>query len=306
MPASVAEPVVAAAGMAVAAGGHGHLVKLAGLLIVAVAVVAAAGFAAALVIRRSRGGPPAGRAGGGRRARPQPAAQAAAVGAEHLTKTYQMGEVAVRALDDVSLAIPAGAMVCIMGRSGSGKSTLLRQLGLIDLPSGGLIWLHGQEVTALTEHQRTGLRLRTLGYVFQEYALLHELTAAENVYLPAMMTGKPGRQNRNHAAELLDLVGLGPRAGHRPKELSGGEQQRVAIARALVNEPRIIFADEPTANLDTASARTVMQTLQKLNEALGVTVVFVSHDPDDAQYATQLVRLSDGRISHDELSGAQP
>jgi putative ABC transport system ATP-binding protein len=305
MSAYVAEPVVAAAGMAVAAGRHGHLVKLAGLLIIGVAVVVGAGLAATLVIRRSRSGPAAGWAGGRRSPNPQPAAPAAAIATEHLTKIYQMGKVAVRALNDVSLAIPAGSMVCIMGRSGSGKSTLLRQLGLMDLPSEGRIWLHGQEVTALTEHQRVRLRLRSLGYVFQEYALLPELTAAENVYMSAMMVGKPGRQCRTQAADLLDLVGLGSRAGHRPKELSGGEQQRVAIARALVNEPRIIFADEPTANLDMASARTVMETLQKLNEALGVTVVFVSHDPDDAQYAAQIVRLSDGRIGRSELSGAQ-
>ena len=216
-----------------------------------------------------------------------------------------MGKVAVRALDDVSLEIGDGAMVCIMGKSGSGKSTLLRQLGLIDLPSGGRIWLRGQEVTGLPEHQRTELRLRSLGYVFQEYALLPELTAAENVYLPAMMAGQAGRHYRSRAAGLLDLVGLGPRAGHRPKELSGGEQQRVAIARALVNEPGIIYADEPTANLDTASAQTVMQTLRKLNDTLGVTVMFVSHDPDDAQYATQLVRLSDGRIAVGKTIGAQ-
>ena len=208
-----------------------------------------------------------------------------------------MGKVEVRALDDVTLEIGAGAMACIMGKSGSGKSTLLRQLGLIDLPSRGRIWLHGQEVTGLPEHDRTDLRLRRLGYVFQEYALLPELTAAENVYLPAMMAGQPGRAYRLRAAELLNLVDLSPRAGHRPKELSGGEQQRVAIARALVNEPAIIYADEPTANLDTRSAQTVMQTLQRLNRTLGVTVVFVSHDPDDAQYASHLVHLSDGKLS---------
>ena len=208
-----------------------------------------------------------------------------------------MGKVEVRALDDVSLEIAAGAMVCIMGKSGSGKSTLLRQLGLIDLPSEGRIWLHGQEVTGLPEHERTDLRLRRLGYVFQEYALLPELTAAENIYLPAMMAGQPGRACRDRAADLLDLVDLGPRAGHRPKELSGGEQQRVAIARAMVNEPAIIYADEPTANLDTRSAQTVMQTLRKLNNTLGVTVVFVSHDPDDAQYASQLIHLSDGQLT---------
>jgi len=230
----------------------------------------------------------------------------AAVSAARLTKTYRMGRVAVHALDDVSVTVPAGAMVCIMGRSGSGKSTLLRQLGLIDRPTSGRIWLHGREVTGLSEQRRAQLRLRGLGYVFQEYALLPELTAAENVCLPAMMAGQPGRRRRARAAELLDAVGLGPRARHRPKELSGGEQQRVAIARALVNEPRILYADEPTANLDTASAATVMQTLWRLNGTLGVTVVFVSHDPDDARYATRLVHLSDGRLREDGHTGARP
>ena len=202
----------------------------------------------------------------------------------------------MRALDDVSLDIQAGTMVCILGRSGSGKSTLLRLLGLLDLPNRGRIWLNGREVTSLPEHRRSGLRLRCLGYVFQEYALLPELTAAENVYLPAMMAGQPGGRCRDRAAALLDLVELGQRARHRSRELSGGEQQRVAIARALVNEPAIIFADEPTANLDTASARRVMESLTKLNQVLGVTVVFVSHDPDDARYATALIHLADGKI----------
>jgi len=222
-----------------------------------------------------------------------------------------MGKVEVRALHDVSVEVSQGAMACIMGRSGSGKSTLLRQLGLIDMPTAGLVWLNGQEVTGLSERQRGELRLRRLGYVFQEYALLPELTAAENVYLPAMMTGQPPRRCRSRAMEVLDKVELRHRAHHRPRELSGGEQQRVAIARALVNNPEIIFADEPTANLDTASARTVMQTLCRLNQSLGVTVVFVSHDPDDAQYATQLIHVADGKLSGagdhtDDLSEAQP
>ena len=162
------------------------------------------------------------------------------------------------------------------------------------------MWLGGREVTSLPEHQRGALRLRTLGYVFQEYALLPELTATENVCLPMLMTGQPLRRCRTQAAEMLETVGLGHRARHRPRELSGGEQQRVAIARALVNTPDIIFADEPTANLDTASAATVMDTLCRLNTTLGVTVVFVSHDPADAQYATRLIHLADGRRSDAE------
>jgi putative ABC transport system ATP-binding protein len=232
------------------------------------------------------------------------------VAASDLTKTHQLGKVRVRVLDHVSLEIAAGEMVCVMGKSGSGKSTLLRQLGLIDLPTAGSVWLHGQEVTGLAERRRSRLRLHVLGYVFQKYALLPELTALENVCLPAMMAGQAARRCRRRALEVLDLVALGHRAGHRPRELSGGEQQRVAIARALVNEPRVIYADEPTANLDSISARTVMQTLRELNDRLGVTVVFVSHDPDDAQYATRLIHLSDGTLTGvrqhaREISGEQ-
>jgi putative ABC transport system ATP-binding protein len=223
-----------------------------------------------------------------------------AVRAERLSKAYRMGAVEVRALDDVSVAVPDGAMVCVMGRSGSGKSTLLRQLGLIDRPSEGRIFLRGKEVTDLSERRRTWLRLSALGYVFQEYALLPELTAEENVYLPAMMLGRSVRRYRERATELLNSVGLGDRARHRPKELSGGEQQRVAIARALINEPVIVYADEPTANLDSISARTVMETLRRMSGDLGVTVVFVSHDPDDARYATHLVHLADGKITGEQ------
>ncbi len=143
------------------------------------------------------------------------------------------------------------------------------------------------------------MRLASLGYVFQEYALLPELTAQENVRLPALMLGRPGALGKRRAAELLDAVGLGERLAHRPSELSGGEQQRVAIARALVNEPSVVFADEPTASLDSLSAGTVMGTLRRLNETRGITVLFVSHDPDDKKYATRLVYLRDGEISEE-------
>lgn len=215
----------------------------------------------------------------------------------HLTKAYRLGTVEVRALNDVSLVITRGSMVCIMGKSGSGKSTLLRQLGLIDTPDSGSVVIDGREVTRLTERRRSQLRLAMLGYVFQEYALLAELTAQENVCLPGMMLGRPDVDYRRRAIDLLELVGLGDRTRHRPKQLSGGEQQRVAIARALINEPAIIYADEPTANLDSASASTVMRTLQRLNHELAVTVLFVSHDPDDRAYAKELLFLRDGTLT---------
>jgi putative ABC transport system ATP-binding protein len=213
-----------------------------------------------------------------------------------LSKIYGMGELQVRALDGISFTIADGDMVCIMGKSGSGKSTLLRQLGLLDRPSEGEIVIDGQVVTSLSDTTRGMLRLQHLGYVFQEYALLAELTAHENVYLPGMMLGEKGVDFREKAKELLELVGLGNRIWHYPKELSGGEQQRVAIARALINSPRIIFADEPCANLDTISSKKVMETLVSLNKEMKVTVIFVSHDPDDKKYARGLIVLSDGKM----------
>ena len=215
---------------------------------------------------------------------------------KNLSKIYGLGEVQVRALDGISFTIADGDMVCIMGKSGSGKSTLLRQLGLLDRPSEGEIVLDGEVVTRLSDTARGMLRLQHLGYVFQEYALLAELTAHENVYLPGMMLGEKGIDFRKRAKELLELVGLGKRIRHYPKELSGGEQQRVAIARALINSPRIIFADEPCANLDTISSKKVMETLVSLNREMKVTVIFVSHDPDDKKYARGLIVLSDGKM----------
>ncbi len=220
-----------------------------------------------------------------------------AIQVDRVSKTYRLGRVIVKALTDVTLTVLQGEMVCVMGKSGSGKSTLLRQLSLIDRPDEGLITIDGQEVTRLPEGQRSHLRLAKLGYVFQEYALVPELTAEENVYLPGMMLGRPHTHYRRRAAQILTLVGLGERTTHRPRELSGGEQQRVAIARALINEPSVIFADEPTANLDSISGRTVMETLMDLNRQLGVTIVFVSHDVDDRRYARRVLFLRDGRLA---------
>lgn len=215
---------------------------------------------------------------------------------EHVTKIYKLGEVEVPALHDVSVAIKEGEMLCIMGRSGSGKSTLLRILGLIDNPSKGRMLLLDKDVSQLSERQRSTIRLSQMGYVFQEYALISELTALENVYLPAKMLGKWPKEYKERAITLLDAVGLLDRMSHLPKQLSGGQQQRVAIARAMVNKPQIIFADEPTANLDSAAGKNVMETLYWLNKNFKTTVVFVSHDESDTQYATRTIRLHDGRL----------
>jgi putative ABC transport system ATP-binding protein len=213
----------------------------------------------------------------------------------NLTRIYKLGSVEVRALVDVSLTLEAGDVTCVMGKSGSGKSTLLRQLGLIDRPTSGQISFDGKDVTRLSDGARTRMRLTYLGYIFQEFALLGELTAHENVYLPGMMLSGPTHDHRQRAADLLGMVGLGERIHHRPKELSGGEQQRVAIARALINNPRALFADEPCANLDSISSEVVMETLLKLNKDLGITILFVSHDPDDKKYAKRLIFLKDGK-----------
>jgi len=214
-----------------------------------------------------------------------------------LTKIYNMGKVKIRALGSVSFTVLEGDMLAIMGRSGSGKSTLLRQMGLLDRPTSGVIFFGSSEVTKLPEGDRTALRLKHMGYVFQEYALLGELTAHQNVYLPGMMLRKRGVDYKERARELLWLVGLEKRTRHYPKELSGGEQQRVAIARALINSPRVLLADEPCANLDSISSKLVMEVLVRLNAELKVTIIFVSHDPDDKKYARSVILLSDGRIA---------
>ncbi len=217
-----------------------------------------------------------------------------------LTKIYNIGKVKVKALDGVSFTVPDGDIFAIMGRSGSGKSTLLRQMGLLDRPTSGSVFFDKQEVSKLTEGDRTKLRLKYMGYVFQEYALLGELTAYQNVCLPGMMLGGRDNDYKERAKELLQMVGLSKRIRHYPKELSGGEQQRVAIARALINNPRILLADEPCANLDTISSQSVMETLVRLNSELRVSIIFVSHDPADRKYARSVIVLSDGRIAEKE------
>jgi len=214
----------------------------------------------------------------------------------NLTKIYVSGTVQVKALSEATFNVATGEMVCITGKSGSGKSTLLRQLGLLDRPTYGEIILDNRPVVKLSDGERATLRLQFLGYVFQEYALIGELTAHENVYLPGMMLGQKDVDFKKRAQELLQIVGLGDRVRHYPKQLSGGEQQRVAIARALINNPKILFADEPCANLDSTSSKLVMETLVNLNKEMKITIIFVSHDPDDKQYAESIIVFSDGKI----------
>ena len=216
---------------------------------------------------------------------------------EQVCKTYLMGDTTVCALNGVSLKIDAGEFVAIMGASGSGKSTLMHVLGLLDQPTTGAYFLFDRDVSKLDEDELAILRSRTVGFVFQQFHLLARTSAAENAALPALYSFDPVPTGR--AAELLRGIGLGQRLQHKPNELSGGQQQRVAIARSLVNDPQILFADEPTGNLDSASSEEIMGILGELNRQ-GKTIILVTHEPDLAQYAKRIIRLRDGHIVSDE------
>ena len=214
-----------------------------------------------------------------------------------VTKVYQMGDVEVNALSGVSLQIFQGEMVAIMGPSGSGKSTLMNVLGALDVPTGGSYWLDGQDVSHMTDDQLADVRNRKIGFVFQSFNLLPRTSALANVELPLVYAGAPNRRARSVAA--LQMVGLGDRIHHRPNELSGGQQQRVAIARALINDPSIILADEPTGNLDSRSGAEIMHIFQDLNEQRGITIIFVTHEPDIAEHTRRIIRLQDGLLITD-------
>jgi putative ABC transport system ATP-binding protein len=215
--------------------------------------------------------------------------------ARNLQKFYGQGLSATRALNGVDLEIRNGEFVAIMGRSGSGKSTLLHALGLLDMPSGGDIYIDGIDALKMKEQEKARFRLEKLGYVFQEYSLLGELTILENVYLPALCSTRQENYKRR-AADILDIVGLRDRLTHYPHEISGGEQQRVTIARALINDPRMLFADEPTASLDANSSKVVLELFQALNRNLGQTIVMVTHEPEDQKYVDRVIWLKDGHI----------
>ncbi len=218
-----------------------------------------------------------------------------------LCRIYVMGEIRVKALGNVSFDIStrSAEFVAIMGKSGSGKSTLLHQLGLLDTPTSGEIIIDGKNVLSLSESQKARFRLERFGYVFQEYALLPELTALENVYLPAMALGRKKGEYTRAASEVLEQVGLGGRLHHRPRDMSGGEQQRVAIARALINKPDILFADEPAANLDSVSSEQVLELFRRLNREMGLTILMVTHESEDKKYVDRVIWLKDGEIAEE-------
>jgi putative ABC transport system ATP-binding protein len=220
-----------------------------------------------------------------------------------ITKMYLMGDQEVHALRGVSLTIADGDFVAIMGPSGSGKSTLMNIVGCLDQPTSGTYELDGVEVSALTDDELALIRNRKIGFVFQSYNLLARMPAVEQVELPLMYAGVGNR--RELAAEALTAVGLGSRLHHKPTELSGGQAQRVAIARALVTSPSLILADEPTGALDTRSSVEIMALFQQLNEDRGITVVFVTHEPDVAAFTRRTLHIRDGSIQSDELHAAQ-
>lgn len=216
--------------------------------------------------------------------------------AENLQKTYYLGNIKVPVLQGVDLSIEAGEYVIVTGRSGAGKSTLLYLLSLLDDASGGHIYLSGSAVEQMGEREKAAFRLLNFGYVFQDYALLPELTALENVLLPLLMRGQDRKEAVLRAQEALSQVDLGGKTGNLPSQLSGGQQQRVSIARAIASRPKILFADEPTANLDSQTAIAVMEVFRQLNSE-GQTIIMVTHELEKAKGAQRLISLSDGRIS---------
>ena len=217
---------------------------------------------------------------------------------EDVTKAYRIGDVDVFALNGVTVDFERGEITAIMGHSGSGKSTLMNLIGCLDVPSTGTYRLEGENVGAWNDSQLAQVRNRKIGFVFQTYNLLPRLTALDNVQL-ALLYGK-WKNARSRSLAALEAVGLRQRAGHKPAQLSGGEQQRVGIARALVKEPVLLLADEPTGNLDSHSSNEIIATLQGLNREHGVTIVLVTHESDIAQHAHRIVTVSDGRVVSDE------
>jgi putative ABC transport system ATP-binding protein len=221
-----------------------------------------------------------------------------------LRKSYYMGNVEVKALDGVTLDIAKGEFLGIMGASGSGKTTLLHMLGLLDEPTSGKIIIDGIDISKLTDYEKTMFRLYRLGYVFQDYALVPDLTVMENVSLPAMLRkDRTEDQYRKDSHDILQKIGMCDRRDHLPRELSGGQQQRVSLARAMVNKPEILFADEPCANLDTENSRVVLDLFREINESLKQTIVMVSHEDWHKDYFHRIIRLRDGKMVSDGING---
>ncbi len=221
---------------------------------------------------------------------------------EAITREYHLDGGTVRALRGIDLDVPAGDFVAIMGPSGSGKSTLLNLLGCLDHPSAGRIRLGEEDITRASDDRLSEIRASSIGFVFQSYNLIPQLTVLENIEVPLYYQGKLGASDRRRCRELAEMVGLGDRLGHRPTQLSGGQQQRVAIARSLVNDPYFMLADEPTGNLDSVTTEDILNLLDTLNRE-GKTIILVTHEPDVGRRAKRIVRLKDGMVQSDEPTG---
>jgi len=219
---------------------------------------------------------------------------------ENLTKIYSDGKVEVVALRDVNLEIMQGEFVVVAGPSGSGKTTLLNQIGGLDKPTEGRVYLEGKDITQMKKDELAELRLRKIGFIFQTYNLIPVLTVSENVELPLVLLGIPERQRKEQVMEVLNLLDISELANKKPNEISGGQQQRVAIARAIITKPSIILADEPTAHLDSKTGGMLIDVMIKMNREKGITFIICSHDPQVIQKAGRLIRLRDGMIEDDK------
>lgn len=215
---------------------------------------------------------------------------------EDVWKIYKLGEIELPVLRGVSLAVFPGSFVTIMGPSGSGKSTLMYLLGLLDVPTKGKVYLDGKDVSGFSENTLAEIRGKKIGFVFQQFNLLQNLSALENVMMPMIFQGVPEKERQERGKKFLALFGMEKRINHKPLELSGGEQQRVAIARSLANDPEIIIADEPTGNLDSGTGKIIMEALKKLHQEQKKTIVVVTHDPNIAGYSEEIVNIRDGQI----------
>jgi len=220
--------------------------------------------------------------------------------AKNIERTFGEGDLTSRVLKGIDITVYENEFVAIMGKSGAGKSTLMYQLSLLDVPTAGSLHIDGIEVLTLSEQEKTNFRLNTLGYVFQDYALVPDLSALENVMIPILMRGGTWATAKAIANQALDAVGLPEKDSNLPSELSGGEQQRVAVARAIAGKPKIIFADEPTANLDSVSGEQVIDLLTSLNKNFNQTIVMVTHEPEYAQNCNRIIYLEDGNIVREE------
>ncbi len=215
---------------------------------------------------------------------------------ENVWRNYKLGETGISVLRGINLEIAPDVFATIMGPSGSGKSTLMYMLGLLDTPSEGKVYLDGQDTSNFSEDKLAEIRGKKIGFIFQQFNLLQNLTALENVMLPMIFQGVSEEQRKEKARQLLESVNLGERLGHKPSEMSGGEQQRIAIARSLVNDPEILIADEPTGNLDSSTGKMVMEILIKLHKEQNKTIVVVTHDPNIAHYSQNVIHIQDGQI----------